>query len=201
MSTAARRPLQAESEGTPLLHDVRPEQYATVIRELIRHENDVTNHRIMWLLIVQGLLANAYVSVRQDPHTAAGMEVAGILVTVSAFVMLYKSYHARGYLHFLGQLAKRGELQEAFLAIDGWPKNRIQDWRKTRWTCRWIQQPGDLLEPYLFLPSLIVSGWMFLLVRRWISLPMPLEVLLGVSLAALILFAFCVLWVRSQDGR
>jgi hypothetical protein len=28
------------------LNDLRPEQYATVIRELIRHENEVTNHRI-----------------------------------------------------------------------------------------------------------------------------------------------------------
>ena len=48
------------------MYDVGPEQYATVIRELIRHENDVTNHRIMWLLIVQGLLLNAYVGVRHD---------------------------------------------------------------------------------------------------------------------------------------
>ena len=38
------------------MHDVRPEQYPTVMREMIRHENDVTNHRLMWLLIVQGLL-------------------------------------------------------------------------------------------------------------------------------------------------
>jgi len=29
------------------MYDVRQEQYATVIREMIRHENDVTNHRIM----------------------------------------------------------------------------------------------------------------------------------------------------------
>ena len=33
------------------MYDVRPEQYTTVIREMIRHENDVTNHRIMWLLV------------------------------------------------------------------------------------------------------------------------------------------------------
>ena len=30
--------------------------------QMIRHENDVTNHRIMWLLIGQGFIANAYVS-------------------------------------------------------------------------------------------------------------------------------------------
>ena len=42
------------------MHDVEPRLYTTVIREMIRHENDVTNHRIMWLLIVQRLVANAY---------------------------------------------------------------------------------------------------------------------------------------------
>ena len=35
------------------MYDVRPGRYGTVIRDLIKHENDVTNHRIMWLLIVQ----------------------------------------------------------------------------------------------------------------------------------------------------
>jgi hypothetical protein len=35
------------------MFDVRPEQYSTVIREMISHENDVTNRRIMWLLIGQ----------------------------------------------------------------------------------------------------------------------------------------------------
>ena len=53
------------------MRDVEPHLYATVIREKIRHENDVTNHRIMWLLIGQGLIANAYVS--------AGSERAGIV--------------------------------------------------------------------------------------------------------------------------
>jgi hypothetical protein len=33
----------------------------TVIREMTVHENDVTNHRVMWLLICQSFLANAFV--------------------------------------------------------------------------------------------------------------------------------------------
>lgn len=41
------------------MFDVRPEQYATVIRETPRYENELTNHRIMWLLIGQGFIANA----------------------------------------------------------------------------------------------------------------------------------------------
>jgi len=56
----------------------------------------------MWLLIIQGLLVNASVGVRQDPEEAIVLALVGILVTLSAFVMLYKSYQARGYLHFPG---------------------------------------------------------------------------------------------------
>ena len=48
------------------MRDVEPQLYTMVIREIIRHENDVTNHRIMWLLIGQGLIANAYVSARAE---------------------------------------------------------------------------------------------------------------------------------------
>jgi DNA invertase Pin-like site-specific DNA recombinase len=33
------------------MHDVRQDRYPTVTREMIRHENNVTNHRIMWLLV------------------------------------------------------------------------------------------------------------------------------------------------------
>jgi hypothetical protein len=40
------------------MYDVRQDQYPTVIREMIRHENDVTNHRIMWLLVGQEFIAN-----------------------------------------------------------------------------------------------------------------------------------------------
>src|SRR5678816_570858 len=109
------------------MHDVEPRLFTTVIREMIRHENDVTNHRIMWLLIGQGLIANAYVgagNVREEilPMLAA----VGILVTVSTFIILYKSYQARGYLEFLGAEAKKGTLREEDLPLFGWPAARIQ---------------------------------------------------------------------------
>jgi hypothetical protein len=180
------------------MYDVPPEQYATVIRELIRHENDVTNHRLMWLLVVQGLLVNAYVGVREDPEAANGIAVAGILVTLSAFVMLYKSYQARGYLHFLGMEAKRGKLQEECLGLDGWPNKRIKHWQRNVWICPWFQRAGDLLEPYLSLPILIVSTWTFLLLQRW--LPLHPGIVLGVAiiLATFILFVFCMVWIWSQ---
>ncbi len=74
---------------TDAMYDVRQEQYPTVIREMIRHENDVTNHRIMWLLIGQGFIANAYVSVKSDGASAnLLLGLAGMLIALSAFVML-----------------------------------------------------------------------------------------------------------------
>jgi len=181
------------------MYDVGPDQYATVIRDLIKHENDVTNHRIMWLLVLQGLLVNAYVSVRQDLEAVHGIAVAGILVTLSAFVMLYKGYHARGYLRFLGMEAKRGRLREEHLGPDGWPNKRIRHWRRNAWVCPWLERAGDVLEPYLSLPMLIVSTWLFLLLQWWIPLPAGMVLGVAVILAAFILAVFCIVWVWSQS--
>ena len=180
-------------------YDVGPEQYATVIRELIRHENDVTNHRIMWLLLVQGLLINAYVGVRQDLEATLGLAWAGIVVTLSAFVMLYKSYQARGYLHFLGTEAKRGRLQEEYLGLDGWPNKRVKGWRKDWWACSWLGRAGDVLEPYLSLPIIILSTWTFLLLQRWIPLHGGIVLGMAVILAMLMLSVFCMGWVWLQS--
>jgi hypothetical protein len=63
------------------MNDVRQDQYPTVIREMIRHEHDVTNHRIMWLLVGQGFVINAYVSSKVAP-THAVLSVVGILVSL-----------------------------------------------------------------------------------------------------------------------
>ena len=70
-------------------NDVDPRMYTTVLREMIRHENDLTNHRIMWLLIGQGLIANAFVTANKISREAeSALASVGILVTLSAFVIL-----------------------------------------------------------------------------------------------------------------
>jgi hypothetical protein len=152
----------------------------------------------MWLLIVQGLLVNAYVGVRQDMYAGNGLTLAGILVTLSAFVILYKSYQARGYLHFLGTEAKRGQLPEAYLPLDGWQKKRIKHWRGNAWVCPWLERASDVLEPYLFLPNLLVSTWIFLLLQT--RVPLPVGIVLGVAvlLATCMLAVLCIGWVWSQ---
>lgn len=181
------------------MYDVRPDQYTTVIREMIRHENDVTNHRTMWLLIGQGFIANAYVSADNQGASAELMlSLVGILVTLSAFVLLYKSYQARGYLQFLGQQAKQGTLPEEHLPLMGWPKKRIKGWWRDVWVCPWIGQTGDVLEPWLFLPSLYMFMWVTALLQTRTTLHAGVSLILAVMLTAVIFCVYCVVLVWSQ---
>jgi len=182
------------------MHDVDPQLYTTVIREMFRHENDVTNHRIMWLLIVQGLIANAAVTAGLKSGEATfELATVGILVTLSAFVILYKSYQARGYLQFLGNEAKQGTLREQDLPLFGWPSKRIKGWRKKVWPCPWIGKVSELLEPFFFLPSLLVMAWLFVLLRQWLALGAGVIALLSTILAVLMISALCVVWVWWQQ--
>jgi hypothetical protein len=123
----------------------------------------------------------------------------GILVTLSAFVILYKSYQARGYLQFLGHEAKQGTLQEQNLPLFGWPAKRIKGWRKQVWPCPWIGKGSELLEPFFFLPTLLVMAWLFVLLREWLALGAGLLTILSAILAEVMIVVFCMIWVWWQQ--
>ena len=185
------------------LYDVRPEQYPTVIRELIHHEDDVTNHRIMWLLVGQGFIANAYVSVKgaQSTFTYLTLGLLATLVALSAFLMLYRSYRARGYLQFLGKEAKRGQLKADDLPLTGWPQNRIGGWWRTDWFCQWFRETSDLFEPWLLLPYMFTSVGIIVLLHTATRLSTPVVLILAVGLSAVFLSMSCValVWSQSKD--
>jgi hypothetical protein len=182
------------------MHDVDPKLYPTVIREMIRHENDLTNHRIMWLLIVQGLIANAAVAAgRESVEIVSAFAAVGILVTLSAFIILYKSYQARGYLLSLGNEAKQGTLREEDLPLFGWPGKRMKGWRGKVWPCPWFRKVSDLLEPFFFLPCLLILGWLFLLLRQWLALGAGVIAVLSAILAVLMISALSLVWVWWQQ--
>ena len=181
------------------LYDVRPEQYPAVIREMIRHEDQLTNHRIIWLLVGQGFIANTFVTVsNKGGSTYLILEVAGILVAFSAFVMLYRSYQAGGYLRFLGQQAKTGTLKEEHLPLVGWPGNRVENWwRKAAWVCRWFRHSRDLIEPWILMPFLFIALWMTGLMRAWSALSAAATLALGPMLSVLILSMTCIVLAGS----
>ncbi len=183
------------------LYDVRPEQYAAVIRDMIRHEDDVTNHRIMWVLVGEGFLANAFTYLKdKQGSTDLLLALGGILVAISAFVMLYHSYQARGYLLFLGQQAKTGTLKEEHLPFVGWPSKRIKGWWRISWVCRWFRRALDLTEPWVLLPFLFIFMWMtaLLKVEARTELSTTIDLILGVILSVVILFLICIGLVWSQ---
>jgi len=184
------------------MYDVQPQLYTTVIREMIRHENDVTNHRIMWLLIGQGFIANAFVTAEGAGQSADLMlTLVGILVTLSAFVMLYKSYQARGYLQFLGQHAKQGTLPEQHLPLMGWPRVRIKGWWRDVWVCPWIGHAGDVLEPWLFLPCIFMFMWVTALLQRRAATNPAVDLILAAILTAVIFSVYCfiLVWAQGKD--
>jgi len=188
------------------MFDVPREQYTVVIREMIRHENDLTNHRIMWLLIGQGFFANAYAS---SAKSGGGLSqgflfpLVGIMVTLSAFLMLYRSYQARTYLQFLGQQAKQGILPEEHLPLMGWPAKRVHGWWRNVCVCPWFRKSSDLLEPWLFLPSIFLYMWVFTLLQQWNKLFAAFDVIVAAILTAAILSAFCmvVVWTQGKDDK
>ena len=57
-----------------------------VARELIRHEDGLINNRVTWLLVLQGLLFNAFVTGvgllfgKEPPRAPARLVVAGLIV-------------------------------------------------------------------------------------------------------------------------
>ncbi len=188
------------------MRDVEPHLYKTVIREMIRHENDVTNHRIMWLLIGQGLIANAYVGAGSERESVVTVLASvGVLVTLSAFIILYKSYQARGYLQFLGFEAERGTLRPAELPLIGWPKRRIKGWREQVWRCPWLGEPSELLEPFFFLPALLILAWLFVLLQHQLSIAKGVLLIICTVLTVVILTAICVVWTwwqaRDEEAR
>jgi hypothetical protein len=183
---------------TDALNDIRKDQYPTALRELLRHENDLTNHRIMWLLIGQGFIANAFVTNNGSVTMKLGLQVVGILLTLSAFVMLYKSYQARGYIEYLGSKAKEGTLEEEFLPLMGWPRTRVSGWRRELWICPWIRKPDDVLEPWSFLPVLFIFMWMTGLMHGRTRMGTPAIILLAITLTFAILAVYCVVVVHYQ---
>jgi len=182
--------------------DVRKDQYPTVIREMIRHEDDVTNHRIMWLLVGQGFLANAFVVVKNQGSSEYLMLCfLGIVVALSAFVTLYQSYQARGYLQFLGLHAKTGILREEDLPLTGWPENRLKGWQRNIWILLGVRKTRDLFEPWLTLPFLFTCMWTMSVLHAHKVRSIPVDAALGIIISGLILFSVCgvLFWTESKN--
>jgi len=182
------------------MHDIAPEKYASLLRAMLRHENELTNHRLMWLLVGQGFIANAYVSADSETRSLRlAIPIVGVLLTLSAFLLLYKSYQARGYIEFLGRRAKEGTLEEEFLPLKGWPKRRIQGWWKEMWFTPWLAKVSDVFEPWLFLPAVFMFTWVIGFLQSLGNLATYVDLLLATAITAATFSVYCVVMVWAQE--
>lgn len=120
---------------------------AAIIREMIKHENELTNHRLGWLLTVEGLLFAA-LSFAWDKPEKEGLIVIlsnlGIVVAGSAQVVLHAA-------------------NMAFLELDGWWKAH----RPRRYigpdVCGFRFRPHEAfwghITPLRMVPLLFIVSW------------------------------------------
>ena len=135
------------------------EEYGHRIRALIRHENDLANHRTTWLLVIQALLVAATSNFMKDfSEIVLGLSIVGILVAYSIGDTLSASLRSRIALKQMWsqRLAARGLTLEQMLPVDGgFAAGPVRVW----------------LLPGQFLPKLIIVAWavlaLYVAFRRW----------------------------------
>jgi hypothetical protein len=132
-------------------NDMSMVEYAAVIREMIRNENELTNNRLTWLLVVQGFLFNAAASFWNEQKALIIIAILGILTSVSVFYALLLSRRARKYLRSLWQkkLVSNTELANQIPPVVGDTPDTVQ---------------GSMLNPWMFIPWIIIIAWALLII-------------------------------------
>lgn len=128
--------------------------YALIIRDMIRHENEITNNRLTWMLVLQGILFVASASFwRIHWLPLLIITILGVVTSISFFYALLLSRKARIYLRSLWKkkIEKQKELVERIPPVAGDAP---------------IQHRFPTLNPWLFLPWVFVSCWVALFLSR-----------------------------------
>jgi hypothetical protein len=77
--------------------ECRSDRYANIVREMIRHENDLVNHRLTWLCVIQGLLFTALgatLDKANHEYIQIGLSLFGIAVSISSYIGLKLANYA-----------------------------------------------------------------------------------------------------------
>jgi hypothetical protein len=143
----------------PSIDDKRAalEKDATILRDLIRHENELTNHRVTWLLVSQGILFTAaavFVKIHWFPAVVLG--VVGIAFAVSIGQSLQNSFEARQYIKgkWRESLRAAGFEWEEFPPLDG----GVPGVRAINWLFPWIAVPRVIMIAWFLLICFFLWG-------------------------------------------
>ena len=127
--------------------------YASVIRSMIRHENELTNNRLTWMLVLQGFLfvaSASFIKIYWLPFVA--IATLGILTCVSVYYACWLSGQARGHLRWLWnqKIGENAELANKIPPVAG--DTPVSFRTPIR------------LHPWILLPWAIGICWMLILI-------------------------------------
>ena len=116
-----------------------------VVRELIRHENDLVHQRLTWLIQSQGLLFTALAFAwDKEPRLALMLPILGIATAISMWTAIAMYRPALGRLH------------------NWWDTHVSDEHKKGRPELgRWSPSKGlsRLLRPWRALPLIFIFAW------------------------------------------
>jgi hypothetical protein len=126
-----------------------------IVREMIKHEDELTNERLTWLGQFEGLLFVAYglaVKDLNDPVLTWVVCSLGLLIAVSVLFATWRADKATG------ELAKQWDWHKGSLEGDCWEPD-VQGIRGDK-----LRQ--KLLWPGRFLPILFALAWLAIGIRQ-----------------------------------
>ena len=153
--------------------------YADHLRETIRHENDLVNHRINWLSILNGLAITALGNLWEKPGVywiIVIMAGCGIASSWSCFIALHGGRMALIHLNRLWAM-KEKELEEQGVdtvsliapisaragrnrGIKSSPSFRASRESSRKDFYRWVDGPlAGWFHPFNFIPMVLVTAW------------------------------------------
>lgn len=126
-------------------------EYGKRVSQIILHENDLTNHRLTWLLVTQGILFSASAQfIDKHPMLFAAICIVGLLTTWSFGYALKNSFDSRQYLRreWKAKLEKHDLRPSQLPPLDGaYPNSGVATWK----------------QPWLLVPKVILAAWFVML--------------------------------------
>jgi hypothetical protein len=127
---------------------------AKIIRDMVRHEDDLLNQRITWFSTIQGLLFAALALVWDKASSSSlvlTLSLIGVILSASTFYAL-----------------QRG-LEAIRIQIEWWDKNKATNYAGPDVIGR---RPGlkskNWLWPYFLFPVVFITAWTFILIWRMV---------------------------------